>query len=941
MRKIYLSLLLICFTASLFAQKNGTVKGLAFDTISKQPVAAATITVLEKKDSSLVTFAMTGNDGRFELKGIPNGEYRLMITHVNYHNSNIFFTISDNNKNAELGNIVMNDKAKVLTEVIARNEEPPVTLINDTVQYNAGSFKVQPNANVEQLLKKLPGVKVEKDGTIKAQGEKVNKILVDGKEFFGNDPKIATKNLPADAVDKVQVYDKQSDQAQLTGFDDGNYEKTINLKLKKDKKKGLFGKINAGAGNNERYEGKFNVNSFKGARQLSAIGMGNNTNAEGFSFMDILNFTGELARMQRGGGGNININISGDDAAGMGINPGGRNSGINTAWGGGLNYNNIIGTKLDFQSNYFYNRYNLNSESHIQRQYFLPGSSYFYNQNSFMDNLSNSHRLNLNTLYQMDSFNSIRITPSLSYQNTNNRSETNYQTLSEDKQLTNEGFSNNTASNKGYNFKNDIIWRKKFARKGRTLSLTLQTSLNESNGDGSLSSINSFYNPNGSLLTKDTLNQKNTTRGDLWGYNAKAVYTEPIWKRSLLEFSLGKSDSKSSSEKITHDYNKLNGKYDQLNNTLSNNFENTYGYTNAGLRMRTQKKKYSYAFGISWQQEQLEGKIISGTKDSLISKTFRNFLPNARLQYNFTKFKTLGLSYNTSTSQPTMTQLQPVPDNSNSLNIKEGNPDLKQEFNHNIMGHLNLISPYKNKNLFLFFNMQATQNKIVNYDSVNLQTSVRKTKPVNVNGVCNLNSEISYSMPVRFLKGSVEISSSTGLFRTKQFINKVVNNIKTFSTGPNLRLDMNPTDKLNLSAGAGFNYNKTKYSLQSVLNTNYLSQEYNASFDWQMPKQFFLSTDFTYTINSQRATGFNIKVPLWNASISKQLLKYNRGEIKFSARDLLNKNIGISRNTNNNYIEDSRVKTLRQFFLLSFTYSLSKTGLNNATGGGGMRVITR
>jgi 5-hydroxyisourate hydrolase-like protein (transthyretin family) len=940
MRKIYFLLVAVCFTTlSLFAQKNGSVKGIAFDTISKQPVAAATITVLEKKDSSLITFTMTGNDGRFELKGIPNGEYRLMITHVNYYTSNSFFTIADNNKNAELGNVVMNDKAKVLEEVIARNEEPPVTLINDTVQYNAGSFKVQPNASVEQLLKKLPGVKVDKDGTIKAQGEKVTRVLVDGKEFFGNDPKIATKNLPADAVDKVQVYDKQSDQAQLTGFEDGNYEKTINLKLKKDKKKGVFGKVNAGAGNKERYEGKFNVNSFKGARQFSAIGMGNNTNAEGFSFMDILNFTGELARMQGGGGGNMNISMTGDEAAAMGINAGGRNSGINTAWGGGLNYNNIIGTKLDFQSNYFYNRLNPKTESHLQRR--APDGSYFYDENSFTDNLSNSHRFNLNTLYQVDSMNSIRIKPSFSYQRTNNHSQRDYRTYLSGMTLANEGFSNSSNENEGYNFRNDIIWRKKFARKGRTFSLSLQTSLNESNGDGSLSSINNFYNTNGSLLRRDTLNQNSTTKGDLRGYNVKAVYTEPIWKRSLLEFSAGKSNSKSTAEKVTHDYNKLNDKYDQLNNTLTNDFENTYSYNNAGLRFRTQKKKYSYAFGATWQQAELEGKIISGTKDSLISKTFKNLLPNARFQYNFTKFKTLSVSYNTATNQPSMTQLQPVPDNSNSLNIKEGNPDLKQEFNQTIMGHLNLISPYKNKNLFLFFNMQTTQNKIVNYDSLNLQTGVRRTKPVNVNGVYNINSEISYSMPVHFLKGTVEISSTTGLLKTKQFINKVGNDIKTFSIGPELRIDMNPTEKLNVAVSAGFNYNKTKYSLQSALNTDYLSQEYNASFDWQLPKQFFLSSEFTYTINSQRAAGFNTKVPLWNASISKQVLKYNRGEIKFAARDLLDKNIGISRNTNNNYIEDLRVSTLRRFFLLSFTYSLSKTGLNNGGGGGGMRVITR
>lgn len=945
MRSIYFLLVAIGITISSSAQKNGSVKGVAFDTISKQAVSAATVTVLERKDSSLVTFTMTGSDGRFELKGLANGEYRLLITHVNYHNSNKYFSISEATKKTDLGNVVMNDKAKVLEEVVLANEAPPVTLINDTIQYNAGSFKTQPNASVEQLLKKLPGVKVEKDGTIKAQGETVSRVLVDGKEFFGNDPKIATKNLPADAVDKVQVYDKQSDQAQLTGFEDGNYEKTINLKLKKDKKKGMFGKVNAGAGNKERYEGKFNVNSFKGARQFSAIGMGNNTNAEGFSFMDILNFTGEMARMQRGGGGgNININISSQDASAMGMNGGNRNSGITTAWGGGLNYNNIIGNKLDFQSNYFYNRYNPNTESHIQRQYVLPDTSY-YNVNTYADNLTNSHRFNLNMLYQVDSMNSIRINPSFSYQKTNNRSQSDYQTLSEQQSLINEGFSNNRSGSEGYNFRNDITWRRKFARKGRTFSLSLQTTLNESEGDGSLSSVNSFYNPNGSLFRKDTLNQQSITTGDLRGYTARAVYTEPLWKRSLLELSVGKSNTRSTSDKETFDFNENNGKYDELNSQLSNDFENTYGYTNGGVRIRTQRKKYNYAVGVTWQQAELEGRVTSGIKDSVINKTFRNFLPNARFQYNFSRFRSLSLTYNTSTNQPSMAQLQPVPDISNPLNIREGNPDLKQEYNHMLQTGLTMVSPYKNKNLFLFFTMQATKNKIVNYDSLNQQTGIRKTKPVNVSGVYNLNSNISYSMPVRFLKGSIELSSVVGYSNSKQLTNTQAgsigtNIIKTLTLGPDVRLDMNPTAKLNIMLGAGINHNNTTYSLQPSFNNRYLSQEYTASLDWEMPKRFFFATDFSYVINSQRAAGFNVKVPLWNASISKQMLKFNRGELKFSARDLLNKNVGISRNTSNNYIEDSRVLTLRQFFLLSFTYSLSKTGLNNA-GGGGMRIIAR
>src|SRR5579862_1220818 len=492
MRKICLSLLGLCFITPLSAQNNGSVKGIVFDTAARLPIAAATITILEKKDSALVTFTITGNDGSFNLKGLANGDYRLMITHVNYHNRNKFFTISDNNKQAELGILVMIDKTKLLDEVLVTAEDPPITLLNDTVQYNAGSFKVQPNANVEQLLKKLPGVKVDKDGTIKAQGEKVTKVLVDGKEFFGNDPKIAKKNLAADAIDKVQVYDKQSDQAQLTGFEDGNYEKTINLKLKDDKKHGVFGKVDAGAGTDERYESKFNVNSFKGAMQLSAMGMGNNTNAEGFSFMDILDFSGELASLQRGGG-NMTVNLSADDATTTGINPGNNNNGINTVWAGGVNYNNVIDTKLDIRSNYFYNRFNPKVESNIQDHYFLPDSSYFYNKHSFANNLNNSNRLNLNALYHIDSFNSIRITPAFTQQKTDNGLQTNYQTLSGNKGLTNDGFSNTSNYNEGFNFNNNLIWAKKFELKGRTFSLSLQTSLNNSHGGGNISSINRFY----------------------------------------------------------------------------------------------------------------------------------------------------------------------------------------------------------------------------------------------------------------------------------------------------------------------------------------------------------------------------------------------------------------------------------------------------------------
>lgn len=919
------------------AQRNGSVKAVVFDTLAKKPVPDATITLLTKKDSSLISFSMTDNGGRFTINEIAPGEYRLLFSHVSYHSHSQWIHITDSTRHIDLGTVTLNDHSIVLDEVLVRSEVPPVTLVGDTVQYNAGSFKTAPNASVEQLLKKLPGVQVDRDGNIKAQGENVRRVLVDGKEFFGDDPKMATKNLPADAIDKVQVYDRQSEQAQLTGFDDGSSEKTINLKLKKDKKKGSFGKIMAGAGTDNRKEGRFNVNSFKGARQMSVIGMGNNTNAEGFSFMDMMNFSGELGRMMRGGGGNVNVNVStSNPMAGM---TGSNNQGIRTIWGGGINYNNIIGNKIDFTSNYFYNHFNPQVNTSSRRQYLLPDSSYFYDKNAVTDNKSNSHRLNLGIDYLIDTFHSIRFNPSFGYQQSANRSISDYRQSGSDGSLSNAGYNNILNENTGYNWRNEILFRKKFRRKGRTLSLNVQTTLNGSDGEGSQESVNEFYDRTGLRYRTDSINQQIRNESELWGYNTRLVYTEPLFRRSLMEFSLGNSRSKNTSNRITYDYNSGNGKYDQLNDSLSNDFENIYGQTSAGFRIRTQQSKYNYSVGLSWQRATLEGKVLSGIKDTMIGKTFYNLLPNARFEYKFTRFKSLTLNYQANTNQPTATQLQPVPDISNPLAIREGNPDLKQELIHGLQLNYMGLNPFRNKNLFIFLNLTRTDNKIVNSDSL-FSNGVRKTRPVNVDGVYNLNGDISLGLPVRLWKGSVEVGTNTGYYRGRQFINGEGNTISNWSIGPRLRAEMNPDDKLNISMSAGGNINFTRYSLQPALNNQFFSQEYELNLDWELPGRFFFSTDFRYIVNNQLAAGFNTRVPLWGASISKQMLRWNRGELKLRVNDILNQNVGVSRNSNQNYIEDSRVNILRRFAILSFTYSLSKTGSGQEREAG-MRIITR
>ncbi|HET6766254.1 MAG TPA: outer membrane beta-barrel family protein [Chitinophagaceae bacterium] len=938
MKKILLTALSGFIWIAAIAQKTGSVKGLVFDTITKQPVAGATITVLQRSDSSLVTFSMTNNRGEFSLTNLGYGDYRLLVTHVNYHNVNKFFTIKDASRSIDLGLIEVSDKNKVLEEVVVMAEAPPVTLIGDTVQYNAGSFKSKPNAVVEDLLKKMPGIQVEKDGTVKAQGQTVNRVLVDGKEFFGNDPKIATKNLPADAVDKVQVYDKQSDMAQLTGFDDGQSEKTINLKLKKDKKKGVFGKVNAGGGTNERYQTRFNVNSFKGARQMSVIGMGNNTNAEGFSFMDILSFSGGMNQLGGGTGGNININMSSSNAL-SGAMGGGNNNAINTSWAGGANYNNIIGTKMEAQSNYFFSRYNPVTDQKLSRQYILPDSTYFYNQNSRKNSLSYTHRFNLTYDYLIDSLHSLKFTPTLSLQHAKNNSLSAYETLSAELLRSNYGRSDNYDATDGYNFNGTLLFRKKFKRKGRTFSASLGSTLNNSEGDGELESVNLFYNRQGSLVKTDSINQHSFSESEVRGYNTRAAYTEPLFKRSLLELSVSKSESRSFSDKITYDYNRNSGKHDVVNPLLTNNYENIYGTMTAGIRLRTQKKKYNYSFGLTWQNADLKGTIKSGVKDSVITKTFYNLLPNARFQYNFTRFKNFQLDYRASTNQPSVSQLQPLPDISNPLNIRVGNPGLKQEFMHRINASYTAINPFRNKSLFWFSNYSFTNNRIVNYDLVD-SFGRKITTPVNVDGVYNLNNQLSVGLPLRSIKASLNFNTGVGYSKTIQFINTVRNNIYNISIDPRIQISKSFRDKFDLTLSGGFTYNKAKYSLQGSLNNNYLTQDYGIDIGWQLPKNFYLSTDFRYTISSQRSEGFNAKVPLWNAAFSKLFLKYNRGEIKISVYDLLNENESIVRNTNSNYIEDQNNLVLQRFFLLSFTYSLNKMSAN-AGGGKGNIIIRR
>jgi len=930
MKKYLLTVYVSSFCLFAAHAQQGIIKGIVKDTASGILLSDATVTVLLAKDSSLASFSRTNNNGFFVIRNISAGNYRLLITHVGYRNISRLFSISPALSEIDFGVITTAAAGTLLQEVTVVQEKPPVIIRNDTIEYNAGSFKTKPNAVVEDLLKKLPGVQVDKDGKIKSNGEEVKKILVDGKEFFGNDPKMATKNLPADAIDKVQVFDRKSDQSRFTGFDDGNSEKTINLTVKPDKKNGVFGKATAGAGNKGLYEGNFNVNSFSGERQLSAIGMVNNTNKQGFSFLDILNFSGALPGAGGRGGGGMQMDIGNN---GLPVQGGGNNEGVMTTRAGGLNYNNTWQKKMDFMSSYFYNRQQIGLLENVRQQWLLPGNHFNTSKEIASTNTNESHRVNLIGDYKIDSVNSIRLTSSVNRQQSEYGVNSRYNSVSDSGNVLNDGYTTSFIAGDGYNWNNSALFRHRFAKKGRTFSANLSFNTNNANSNGGLNSLNNYYQAGGILQRSDTINQQNKQESNTNSYGAVLSYTEPLSKKALLEFNYNFNTSHNTSAKTTFDADKLNGKYSVLNELLSNKFSNDYTYHRPGVNWRYQQAKYSFAMGAAVQQASLQSDFHSMGKDSALHRSFVNFLPNANLQYKISQYQNLRFFYNSFTRQPSVTQLQPLADNTDPLNIKIGNPDLKQEYYHRLQANYISFDPYRHTSFFAALSAGLTNNKIVNADQLGTQGQ-RITQPVNVNGLYNIGITTSWGFPLRKLKSRLNLNSALSQNYNAGFINSQKNNINTWNASQEITWNYNYKEVLDLGAGMEITWNKVRYSIQRQQNIQYWNQHYTFDVNLYLPKGFSIATDIDYTTRSGLAQGYNLQAVLWNAGIAKQVFKNKKGELRLQVYDLLSQNTGVSRSSNQNYIEDKSYNVLKRFWQLSFTYNISRfAGKNIAAPG--------
>ncbi|WP_149867110.1 outer membrane beta-barrel protein [Solirubrum puertoriconensis] len=938
--------------AGTFAQQpaaprpsSGQVRGAVADSLTGKPLREASVSLLAAKDSSYLSFTITDGDGNFTLRNVAPGRYFLLLTFLGYKSKLQPISLTAASPSLEMGTLRLRAVSQTLGEVVVQQERAPVSMQGDTLAFNARAFKTQPNAAVESLLKKLPGVEVDRDGTIRAQGQQVNRVLVDGKPFFGDDPKMATRNLPANIIDQVQLYNQQSDQAQFSGIDDGSQQKTINLVTKRDKRKGYFGTEQLGLGTDGRYRAQLGLNRFNNGRQISALGQANNVNQLGFSddgapaAGDLSSGPSALGGGLSGGfggvggpmGGGATMVMQGGRGGGGGSAGGINNqpSSITESMAGGLNYRDAWGKRAEVATSYFASRTTVRTEQLSRRENVAgitrpngeAGPALITDLDAAARNRTLSQRFNFRLDYKLDSLTSLRFTPSLWWQNTEQRRRNNQQTSLGERLL-------NTSQNH-YDATADNLWgggnlllMRKFAKPGRTFSANLNAVLNNQEGEAFNRANNTFFGPDGTPRS-NVLDQR---IGQDYPARSQALnlsYTEPLSLQSKLELHYNLANSRSSAMRLLDDYNEATSRYDLRNPLLSNQFESGFLTNRAGLTWQTRRLRYGYSLGVDAQQAELT--VDNQSLDTELARRYRTLLPNAMFNYNGTRNRSLRLNYRTRLQAPTATQLQPVPDNTNPLFVRLGNPALAPEYYHTLSATYNQFNASNNRSIFGLLSGNQVQDRIVSstaFDANGVQT----TRPVNANGFYSLNGFMSMGQRLSWHKLNLNLSTNGNYTRSISYVNEQANEARNWSLGQGISLNSAFNDALEFGLSGNVTYQRASYSLLAQQNTSYWTQTLSADVHYQLPNRWVVTSDLWFTNYAGRSAGFNQAVALWNVGVARQFFANKQGELKLQAYDLLKQNRSLVRNVTDTYLEDVRSRVLTRYFMLSFSYNLRQFG---------------
>jgi hypothetical protein len=962
----HLGLLTLIVTGMAVQAHSQSIKGKLLDLLDHKPLAGATLTLTSLKDSTKQLHSVADSTGTFRFQGIPADSFFLKVDYIDYQQYRQIVATNDSTPLIDLGTLFIPKATKELGGVTVVSQAPPAQQKGDTLQLNASQFKVNPDATTEDLIKKMPGITVDKDGTVTAQGEQVRKVTIDGRDFFGDDATAALRNLPSEVVDKIQIFDRLSDQAQFTGFDDGNTQKALNIVTKAGLRNGQFGRVYAGYGTDDRYTAGGNMSFFKKNRRISVVGLFNNINQQNFGSQDLLGVTSTGGGGGARGGGNFG---GGGGQRGGGGAPGGQRGGGGGNFGGGggagnflvgqqagisksnaigINYSDSWGKKVDVSGSYFFNNANNVNQQFVRDQTSFNDTTAITDQNSLSSSKNFNHRLNMRLEYRIDSSNTLIIQPSLNFQNNKSMSNAigaNYYNTGDTASKT---VDNSTNDRNGYNIRNNILYRHAFAKRGRSISVNLNTTMNKNNGDSYINGNYQFFDIYTHAEDDSSRNQLSNNNTTGYTLSANLAYTEPVGKMGQIQFNYAPSYSKNKADQETFAYDGIAKDYNQFKPELSNKFDNTTITHNGGISYRIGNRDKQLLIGINLQHSELMSDRIFPTKTS-IDHSFTNVLPQLQWRKKISARSNINVFYRSSTSFPSVTQLQDVPNLSNALRISIGNPDLKQSYTHFVTGRYTFTNTKKGQSFFANVFLQATQNYISNASYRIVSDSILQgnlvsagtilSKPVNLNGYKSLRTFFTFSTPLKFIKSNLNLNTGFSYSKLPGLSDNVKSNTNNYVYSAGVVIASNISEYVDFNLSYNANFNNAKNNLQTTQNSNYINQATNLTINLLSKKGWFLQNDISNQSNSGLSTGLNQNYWLWNAGIGKKFLANKAGELKLSVFDLLKQNQSITHTVSGEYIEDSRSNVLQRYFMLTFSYNLKNFGkpAPRRTGGGFQR----